>query len=451
MRLIIILIFCLGLHTAMPAADAKPNIVVVIADDLRTKELGCYGGTNVKTPHIDQLATEGMRFSSAYASEAMCATMRAALYTGIFPVKNGCYHNHGTTKASIQSVVQRLGKLGYRVGLAGKRHFKPTSVYPFENVPGFEPKCTKITSDYDVAGITAFMKQNEPFCLFVCSTNPHRPWTLGDASQFDQKALKLPAHYVDIPETRAAFADYLAEITVLDQEIHDVDQALSAVGKRDNTIFIFAGEQGAQFPGAKWTLWDEGVHTGFIVRWPGVVKAGSVSDALIQYEDVLPTFIDSAGGAAVPELDGTSFKAVLLGQTTTHRTYVYGVHNNVPEGRPYPIRSIFDGRYRLLWNLKYTDQYHEKHLMDGNKPPNKENYWHAWVEAAKNDMTAKKYIDRYMIRPEFELYDTSTDRAESNNLAGNPEYDAVQKKLFVELQKWMQQQNDPGAELDVAK
>jgi arylsulfatase A-like enzyme len=210
-------------------------------------------------------------------------------------------------------------------------------------------------------------------------------------------------------------------------------------------MFIFAGEQGAQFPGAKWTLWDEGVHTAFIATWPGKIAPGTVTDALIQYEDVLPTFINLAGGAAVTELDGTSFLPVLTGQSVKHRQYAYGVHNNVPEGRPYPIRSIYDGRYRLIINLLSHTTYHERHVMDLDNG----HYWKSWVTAAAGNPEAQAYVDRYLQRPAVELYDTTTDRIGIHNLAGQPDLAEVQANLTKELHRWMAQQQDAGIAVDV--
>jgi uncharacterized sulfatase len=107
---------------AMSAAAQQPNIVVIIADDLGTNELGCYGGTNVPTPNIDKLASEGIRLTNNYASEAMSVPIRASMYTGLYPARHGSYQNHKKTFEGTKSVTYYFSNLGYRVGRAGKNH-----------------------------------------------------------------------------------------------------------------------------------------------------------------------------------------------------------------------------------------------------------------------------------------------------------------------------------------
>src|SRR5690606_7529078 len=133
----------------------------------------------------------------------------------------------------------------------------------------------------------------------------------GDPSEFDQKNLVLPANWVDTRMTRRHFASFLAEVRRLDNQVGDVMKMLAKNGQLENTIVVFLGEQGPQFPGGKWTLWDYGQRSSMIVRWPGVVKPGTVSSALIQYEDILPTLIHLVGGQPVAGLDGISFDKVL--------------------------------------------------------------------------------------------------------------------------------------------
>ncbi len=427
-----------------PMQESPRNILIFIADDLARNELGCYGGQNVKTPNIDRFAREGVKFNRMFSSTTMCCPTRASIYTGLFPVKHGVYKNHGETKPEVKSVVHYFRDMGYRVGLTGKTHFKPLSVYPFEIIGGFEVNCVSKTANYSTDSIVEFMNRDkaEPFCLFVCSTNPHAPWTVGDPSQFDQDKLVLPPHFVDNKETRLAFAKYLAEIDMLDRQFGDVMKALKNAGKENTTLVMFSGEQGPQFPGGKWTSWDYGQKSGFLVRTPEGFGRGTTSEALIQYEDVLPTIISYAGGKIPGGLDGLSFLPVLQGLKNEHREWAYGVHNNFPEGTPYPIRSIRDDHYKLIVNLTPRASYFEKHLMVSV-------YWKSWVRDAKTNKAAKYWVDRYVTRPETELYDTTVDPWELNNLAADVKMKPVIEKMKTKLLKWMDQQGDEGKALDV--
>jgi uncharacterized sulfatase len=426
----------------------RPNFLMVIADDVTYSDLGCYGGLNVRTPNIDRLAGEGMRLRYAYVAMSMCVPCRHELYTGLYPLRNGSAWNHSWAKPGTKSICHHLGELGYRVGLTGKSHVRPPASFPFVNVPGFEPNCTSPTAAYDCAGIRRFVTSDprQPFCLAIGLVLAHSPWTVGDPGQFKLDRLKLPPTFADTPEVRQDYARYLAEVAALDRQVGDILKVLADAGQADDTLVLFTSEQGAQWPGAKWTNWEQGLHTGLLARWPGRIRPGSRSDALVQYADVLPTLIEAAGGAPQEKgLDGSSFLKVLLGQKADHRRYVYGMHNNVPEGPPYPIRTIRSRQYRYIRNLTPQAEYVEKHM---EQPQRWGGYWESWKKAAQTDSHAKATFLRFRRRPPEELYRSNEDIYELKNLADDPRYAAVKAELRAELERWMKSQNDPGAAMD---
>lgn len=434
-----------------PAPPAEqPNIVVIIADDLLSSEIGCYGGQNIKTPNIDRLAAEGVRFTHTYASSAMSVPIRASMYTGLYPARHGSFKNHKNTFKGTKTVNDYMPEEGYRVGRTGKDHPTGThneGVYKFEQISGFTVLCTAQKAPYQVDGIREWMTSgDDPFLLYVCSIHPHAPWTWGDPGEFDPEKLVMPKNCVDSQEMRRIMTDYLAEVRALDNEVGAVLSVLEEIGKLDDTIVMFLGEQGPQFPGGKWTQWYPGVNSALVARYPAEIEPGSVCNAIVQYEDLLPTFLDIAGGEPRRELDGVSFKQALFGGTNEVRKYAYGIHNNKPEGDHYPIRSIRDGRYALLWNLAPESEYYEKHLMN---PDNKAtDVWPVWLSAAVSDPGAKFLVERFVHRPEFEFYDVENDPWELNNLAGDPKYGDHIAEMKAELEKWMVEQGDPGASMD---
>lgn len=425
----------------------KPNIILIMADDLDSRQLSCYGGENIETRHIDRLASEGLKFNSMIASEAMCIPTRASLFTGLYPVRHGAYQNHKPVYNRLKSVVHYLNDLGYRVGLAGKDHMtNPTVVFPFDRVDGFEPNCVAPTDEYSLDSVRNYMLRDEPYCLFVMSINPHAPWTVGNPEEFDSDRLKLPAHWVDTDLTRSEFCKYLAEVRRLDNQVGDVMSLLEETGTAANTIVIFLGEQGPQFPGGKWTLYDNGQKSSMIIRWPERVKPGTETDAIVQYEDVTPTLIDILGGAPIEGLDGYSFKAVLEGKDREHRDVAYGIHNNIPEGPAYPMRSIRDQHYKLIWNLAPDSAYYIKYMLNTK---NSNLAWTTWVaEAAHNDH-ARELTERIVRKPEIEFYDIRNDPDELKNLADQPEYQASIQNYLARLKAWMDTQGDKGAALDI--
>lgn len=446
---------CILLTTRLCSAQAsgdKPNIVIIMADDLDSRQLSCYGGQNLKTTHIDDLATKGLKFNHIYASEAMCVPTRASLFTGLYPVRHGSFQNHKPVYDNLKSVGHYLADLGYRVGLTGKDHVtKPKSVFPFDIIDGFEPNCVSATDDYRLDDVKKYMTASaKPYCLFVMSINPHTPWTTGDTTEFDKDRLKLPADWVDTPLTRRQYVKYLAEVRRLDNQVGDITRLLREIGQDKNTVVIFLGEQGAQFPGAKWNLWDSGQKSSMIVKWPGKVKPATETNAIVQYEDITPTLIDIAGGKPVAGLDGRTFLPVLSGKTKVARAYAYGVHNNIPEGDPYPIRSIRDGRYKLILNLSAESQYYNRFMMHRPDvdPQNKNTVWFSWVQKSLTDPDSKKLTNRFVNRLAIEFYDTQKDPFELSNLANDPAYKPMIAKFTTDLHAWMKQQGDEGASID---
>ena len=450
---ILLVLFCLSLPILLRASQS-PNFLLILADDCTYNDLPLYGGVNAKTPNLDRLAGEGLTFNQAYVASSMCQPCRAELYSGLYPMGNGCAWNHSGCRPEITGMPQALGKLGYRVGLAGKTHIRPAPVFPFEKVEGFDQNCVRNpTLEHDLGAARKFMerKRDEPFCLVIALTEPHVPWVMGDASQYPPKKLKLPPNIADTSRTREDFSKYLAEITYMDGQVGEILKALQECGKAEDTLVLFSSEQGSQFPGCKWTTWNTGLHTALIARWPEKIKAGRRTDALVQYADILPTLIEIADGQ-IEEMDGQSFTGVLHGKKTDHRKYVYGMHNNFPEGPPYPTRTISDGTHRFIMNLTPDELYIEKHLMGlkGNAVLNNP-YWATWVRDSWEKPEIYKLVKRYQSRPEISFYNTVEDPYEMNDLAQNKHYDPKIQGMRKELKRWMEAEGDPGVMLDTKK
>lgn len=184
----------------------KLNILLIIGDDCTYNDLPVYGGQNAATPNIDQLALDGLVFNRAYLGSAMCQPCRAELYTGLYPMRNGCAWNHSASRSNVTSIPHHLQPLGYRVGLAGKVHVKPAKAFPFEKVEGFDASCVRDpTKPHDVQSIRRFIggNQDQPFCLVVALVEPHVPWVMGDASKYRPEKLNLPPNIADTPPAHA--------------------------------------------------------------------------------------------------------------------------------------------------------------------------------------------------------------------------------------------------------
>lgn len=434
---------------AMQTAQARqtPNLLVLFADDMTYTDLGCYGNADVQTPHLDRLATESLRFNYCFNSAPMCAPTRMSLYTGIHPVRNGAYPNHSRIYDHIRTWPDYLSDLGYHVGLIGKTHHAPAEKFPFDFLGGRHHDGGK-GIDLDLGKVGSFIAKHKktPWCLIVSSNQPHVPWNRGATSQYTPELFTLPPYLVDTPETREALAKYYGEISYMDNQMGQVLEYLRMTGQEEETLVIFLSEQGSNFPHCKWTCYETGLRSACLVRWPGKTEPGSATDAMIQYTDILPTFIDIAGGDPDQhDFDGSSFLDVLTGKASSHHTHVYGVQTSkgIYYGpSAYGIRTVRDTRYRLIWNLNHENEFSNL-VTEGFEP------YLSWKEAAEqgNEFAAEQY-NRYKSRPEFELYDLKKDPFEMINLADRPEQQEKKESLFRKLQSWMDEQGDQGVETE---
>ena len=437
MKTLLALLFLLPLSAL--AAD-RPNLLLVIADDCTFTDLGVYGG-QAKTPNLDKLASQGLKFNHCYQAAPMCSPTRHCLYTGLYPVKSGAYPNHTFAKEGTKSVAHYLGDAGYTVALSGKKHIAPQEVFPFQYSGKNNPDLKAIDE------LMASSKQSgKPFCLFACSNEPHTPYTLGDASAYPPEKLELPPHFVDTPATRSQFSKYLAEITYYDWQVGELMKLLDKHGVADNTLVIVLSEQGSAFPFAKWTCYERGLQSGLIARWPDKIKPGTTTDAMVEYVDIVPTFLDASKTVIPKILEGKSFVPVLQGEADEHKDFSYGIHTTrgIINGSPhYGIRSVRDKRYRYIRNL--TPEENFSNVVFRNA------YYKEWLaKAAAGDEHAMRVTDNYRRRPAEELYDCDSDPWNLSNLAEDPEHATIKSDLSKQLDSWMKQQGDQGQATELA-
>jgi uncharacterized sulfatase len=417
--------------------SAQPNLLLIIADDCTYRDLEVYGG-QAKTPHLNKLASEGMKFTRCFQAAPMCSPTRHCLYTGIYPVKSGAYPNHTMAYDWVKSIATYLQPGAYTTHLSGKTHINPKSVFPFQY--------TKLAGENnpDPAAFAAVLKDSaqtkKPFLFIAASNEPHEPWNKGDASAYPPASLKLPPVLVDSPDTREAFSRYLAEVTYFDSQVGELLTLLDAQGQRDNTLVIVLSEQGNSFPFAKWTCYDVGLASGCIVRWPGKVQPGTVSDALVEYVDVVQTFLEATGVERPAILDGRSFLPVLTGAATTHKAHVFGLQTTrgINGGSDhFGVRGVRDTRYRYIRN--FTPE------MTFQNAATKDPTFKTWQKmAAAGDEHAQRLVHDYQHRVAEELYDCETDPWNRTNLIADEKLAAVRDELRAKLDAWMQQQGDEG-------
>ena len=432
--LIPILMSVCGRLGASESSATPPNLLLIIADDCTYRDLGVYGG-QAKTPHLDKLAGQGMKFTHCFQAAPMCSPTRHCLYTGLYPVKSGAYPNHTMAHDWVKSIAHYLQEAGYTTHLSGKKHINPKSVFPFQYSGNNNPDPQAFAAVLESSSLT-----KKPFLFIAASNEPHTPWNLGDPSQYPAASLRLPPVLVDSPDTRESFSKYLAEVTYFDSQVGELVELLDQSQHRDNTLVIVLSEQGNSFPFAKWTCYDAGLQSGCIVRWPGKVQAGSVSGALIEYVDVVPTFLDAASIERPDILDGRSFVPVLIGAATTHKTHVFGLQTTrgiINGSEHYGIRSVRNSRYRYIWNLTAEATFQNAATKDPTFAT-----WKTMADAG--DAHAKQLVHDYQHRPTEELYDCEADPWNRTNLANDPQFAEPLATLRRELDGWMNAQGDEG-------
>jgi len=448
------LVFVILTHpvpTSAAQLSARPNFLLIIADDLTWRDLGSTGSPDVKTPNIDRLAQEGISLRAMFTPAPTCSPLRHALYTGLFPIRSGAYPNHTMVDPPTRSIFSYLKALGYRVGLQGKSHVHPPESFPFE----------MISPDADnAAAFAQFIGRDrtQPWLAVFASHDPHGPWTRGPQDLYDPAKITVPPYLHDDATTRNNLAAYFAEITELDTQVGARLAAVDASGQRDNTLVLFLSEHGGSMPYAgKWSLYDNGIRAAAFARWPGHIKPGSTSKALIQYVDVTPTFIAAAGGDPAtihtgspdanghPGFDGRNFLKVLRGKSNHLREVVFAQHTTVGiKGykEPYPIRAARNARYKYIRNLAPQDT-HDIAGIHGD-------VIESWRSDAKNSPKLAARVEWLSRRPAEEVYDLKNDPFETKNLAGDPRLATVQAELSGKLDAWMAQQGDRGMATEMA-
>ena len=419
------------------AAVRRPDIVIFLTDDHSQRDATPYGSTALRTPNLQRLADAGVTFTRAYVASPSCAPSRAALMTGLMPARNGAEANHSKPRAELKKWPAYFQELGYEVAAFGKvTHYRHTGDYGFDHFAH--------DTFHDHAGIAAaveFLRQRDrtkPLCLFVGSNWPHVPWPEKDLG-YDPASLPLPGGSIDTPATREWRARYAAAVTKADDDLGLVlDAARANLGAQ--TLFLMTADHGAQWPFGKWNCYEAGVLVPLIVSWPGVVKPGARTDALVSWVDLLPTLIEVGGGGAPSGIDGRSFAGVLRGTTTTHRDRIFTTHSGDGRWNVYPIRSVRIGDWKYIRNLHPEFAFTTHIDLQGNL--GQRAYFQTWEETAKRSPTAAALVRRYHARAAEELYDLSRDPEELHDLASDPQQARRVAEMRAELDRWMREQGD---------
>lgn len=437
---------CAGWANGAPARTEPPNLVLFLSDDHGFFDSPVYGARDVRTPAMERLAKDGMAFDAVFTGSPTCVPSRSVMMSGLMPARNGALPNHSGLAPGVRTLPSFLKDLGYEAVHFGKSHFQPAANYPgWTHIPS-EIKGGPLNADLDTAAVEEWLAHRagggarKPVCMVVCSHSPHVYWR--GNSGYDPRTLSLPPTFVDTPETRSERAKYYSDVSFADYQLGQVYASCQKHLPR-NTLFVYTSDNGPQWPFAKWSLYDAGIHLPFIAAWPGVIRPGARSQALISFADILPTFVELAGGTPPEDIDGRSFADVLQGRSRKHRDEIFAAHSGDRDFNVYPMRCVRTSRFKYILNLhpefKYTTH------IDVAGPNDGRIYFDSWVEKAKSDPSAAAVVKRYHEHPAEELYDVAADPHELRNLAADAQYRKILSDLRGRITRWMRSQGDTGA------
>ena len=411
---------------ASAATPAKPNILILIADDAGARHFGLYGNETVDTPNLDALARGGLVGDNAILTTPQCSPSRISILTGKHPHATGAEDLHEPMPAAHTTIAAYLQTAGYVTGSMRKQHFGGHAAAQFN---WYDKDLEAFPSFLDAAG-------DRPFFLWVGFNDPHRPYE--DTPIEKRHApddIATPPWLVDAPATRQDLARYYDEIARMDRSVGAMLAELDARGSRANTLVLFMSDNGAPFPREKGTLYDAGVRTPFIANWPGVTPAGHRHAGVISVIDIAPTVLAMAGMAKPGDMHGTSILDGLADPARLTRDHAFCQRNwhNCDEH----MRGIRTGRYKLITNA-YTDLPHGTAADIGSSPAFKD----LLAARSSGQLTPAQQRLFEVPRPAVELYDLDADPFELDNRADDPGLADVRADLLGRLETWRQATGD---------
>ena len=410
---------------------SPPNFVILIADDHGENDLGCYGNSHIRTPNIDQLASEGMRFTNAFLSISSCSPSRSSILTGRYPHNTGAEDLHMPLPASQYSIARYLKNAGYYCASIGKWHLGNAEKRNWNRVTECQ---AEVMAEQTIESLRN-RDREKPFLFWVASIDPHRSYQEGAVTPpHNPDSVRVPPYLPDHPKIRKELALYYDEVSRFDQHIGQIMTELESQGVLENTVIIYLSDNGMPFPRAKCTLYDSGIHTPLIIRWPNSVPAGSVQAGLASSIDLAPTLMSLAN---VPQntMEGRDITAMLKDPNARLRERIYA-EANWHDFEKF-TRSVRSSQFKLIRNY-----YWDTPLWNSVDSINSIT-WHGMLESKNaGKMTPSQSFLFNPERPYEEFYDLDADPFEQVNLVNDPQYQRILSGLRTDLDNWRAETHD---------
>ena len=449
----VILPFLLILQGCSSPNDKKsperPNIVFIIGDDVGCYDLGCYGNDKIITPNIDALSAKGLKFDNAFLTTSSCSPSRVSIITGRYPHNTGACELHSPLPDGQVLFPEILRKHGYYTAQAGKWHFGSTPVIQDEKdtvklgpaVRAFDriSAIKEMNGDGGENMWIPFLKErpkDKPFFMWFAAYDSHRPWGADDFEvQNRAENVWVPEFLYDGKATRKDLASYYNEISRLDFFVGEVEKELKRQGIADNTIIIFTSDNGRPFPRSKTRVYDSGMKTPLIIKWPAKIKPAQKTEALVSIIDLAPTLLQVAGITPGKTFQGRSFVKLFNNPEQDFRNYTFSEHN----WHDYEAYERQVHTKQWLYLINKRPQFDARGPADAVVSPS----MHELYDAYKKGDLKPEQKDIFMKpRPEEELFDCKKDPFQFHNLAEDPNYNNVKTKLADVLAEWQAETGD---------
>ena len=425
---------------AQAQRDDRPNILWIVAEDM-SPDMGCYGDSYAKTPNLDRFAGEGARFTRAFSVSGVCAPSRSAIITGMYPTTIGSHHMRSAAVPPpyVKCFSQYMRAAGYYCTNNAKTDYNFTGEYISVPLGAWDessrqahwknrPEGKPFFAVFNL-GVTHESQIRTPDEVFA-----ERTQALAPEDRHDPAEAVLPPYYPDAPEVRNDWRRYHDLITAMDLQAADLLRELDEAGLSDNTIVFFYGDHGRGLPRAKRWIYDSGLQIPLLIRWPGVIEAGSAREDLVSFIDFAPTLLSIARAPIPAQMQGRVF----LGPgTQPEPDYIFGARDRMDETYDI-IRAARDRRYKYIRNFQ-PEKPHSQPIEYMDQMPTLQ-VWRRLHGEGK--LTGPQKLFFQVPKPPEELYDTLNDPHEINNLAGDPDQKERLETMRARLERWMEETGD---------
>ncbi len=454
---IIILVFFLT-YSCSKNSQKPLNVVWISCEDMGPI-LGSYGNDIVKTPNLDKLASEGVRYTNAYSTVGVCAPSRFSIITGMYParlgahnMRTGDYHNYKTPEeVSYRKNIGVIDKEGKNI--PEYEVVPPTHVKPFTEIlrtKGYycanNFKCdyqfnAPFTAWDEVSSTVSYRDapKDKPF-FYVWNTlltHESRIWERSNQPlTVNPEDIIIPSYFPDIPEVRNDIARKYSNIEAMDKKVGELMNQLEEDGMLDNTIIMFWSDHGGNLLRQKRAVGNSGLNVPLIIRYPNKMDAGKVDERIVSLMDLGPTVLSLLNIEPPKHYDG---KAIAGPYEDDPREYAFGTADRFDESTDMQ-RSVLDGRYVYVKNflpelpLIYRNKYRERITMNSKL-----------IQMDSLNMLEGDAAYIFMkTKPVEEFYDLANDPYEVHNIIDNPKYSKRINDFRAALENWQKEINDQG-------